>query len=464
MQHRTLAGFRPPRRLAGIALPLLVLTCPPVTATGPARTPAPATAQAEGTPKAEGPIAFVGADLFPISGPPIQDGVLILEGGRIAAIGTRDEVQLPADAEVRDGRGQVILPGLICTHSHVAEPWGADSSDPIQPEVRSLDGIHVHAASVRRARAGGLTTINAMPGSGHLISGQTTYLKLRAGNTVEELAYRFPDGAILGGLKMANGTNPQGDKPFPGTRAKSAALVRAKFLAAQDYRAAQERAADDPERDPPARDLSLEPLLEVLDGRRVVHHHTHRADDIVTVLRLAEEFGFRVVLHHVSEGWKVAEEIAQVGVACSVILVDSPGGKPEAAGLSFGTPLALAEAGVPLSIHTDDYITDSRLFLRSAALAARAGLSVDLALEALTLEGARQLDLDDRIGSLEVGKDADLCILDGSPLALRTRVLETWVEGQRVFDLSNPEDRLYAEGGRGAGDTRSFTDCCANVR
>ncbi len=456
MQHRTRATF-------GTTVPLLALTALELLLPAAAQAGEPSRgASPEDQPPAS--TAFVGAHLFPISGPPIQDGVLIVEDGRIQAIGTREEIAIPEGVQVKDVAGRVILPGLICTHSHVAEPWGADSSDPIQPEVRSLDSLHVHAASVRRARAGGLTTINAMPGSGHLISGQTTYLKLREGNTVEELAYRFPDGAILGGLKMANGTNPQRDKPFPGTRAKSAALVREKFLAAQDYRAALERAAGDPDRDPPSRDLSLEPLLEAMDGRRVVHHHTHRADDIVTVLRLADEFGFRVVLHHVSEGWKVADEIAAAGVPCSVILVDSPGGKPEAAELSFDTPRVLAEAGVPVSIHTDDYITDSRLFLRSAALAVRAGLSTDKALEALTLEGARQLDLTERVGSLEVGKDADLCILDGSPLALRTRVLETWVEGRQVFDLNDPEDRLYAEGGRGAGDTRSFTDCCANVR
>jgi imidazolonepropionase-like amidohydrolase len=409
-------------------------------------------------------LAFVGARLHPVSGPEIPDGVLVVRDGLIAAVGIRGEVEIPPDARSIDSTGHVILPGLVCTHSHVGEPWGADSSDPVQPEVRSFDGIDVRAASVHRARAGGLTTINAMPGSGHLISGQTSYLKLRLGGTIEELCYRFPDGAPMGGLKMANGTNPQGEKPFPGTRAKSAALVRAKYLAANEYRAKLARADEDPDVDPPARDLSLEPLVEVLDGKRIVHFHTHRHDDILTVLRLAEEFGFRVVLHHVSEGWKVADEIAAAGAPCSVILVDSPGGKLEARDLSFDTPARLVAAGVPVSIHTDDYITDSRLFLRSAALAVRAGLDRDAALAALTLRGAEQLDLADRIGSLEVGKDADLCVLDGDPLALETQVLETWVEGERVFDLADPDDRLYAVGGRGAGDERSFTGCCANVR
>ena len=419
---------------------------------------------AQASPEGGTPVAFVGARLVPVSAPEIPDGVLLVRAGRIEAIGPADAVELPPDASTIDASGRVILPGLVCTHSHVGEPWGADSSDPIQPEVRSFDGMDVRAASVHRARAGGLTTINAMPGSGHLISGQTTYLKLRDAGTVDELVYRFEDGSPMGGLKMANGTNPQDDPPFPGTRAKAAALVRAKYVAAVEYRDALARAADDPEQEPPKRDLSLEPLVEVLEGRRIVHHHTHRHDDILTVLRLAEEFGFRVVLHHVSEGWKVADEIAAAGVPCSVILVDSPGGKLEARDLSFATPATLHTAGVSISIHTDDYITDSRLFLRSAALAVRAGLDRRTALAALTLAGAEQLDLQSRIGSLEVGKDADLCVLDGDPFALETRVLETWVEGERVFDLSDPEDRLYAVGGRGAGDDRSFTGCCANVR
>jgi imidazolonepropionase-like amidohydrolase len=408
--------------------------------------------------------AIVGARLLPVSSDPIEDGVLVLRDGRIAAVGARGEVEIPAGAELLDWSGRTVMPGLICTHSHVGQPWGADSSHPIQPEARAVDAVDVRAASVHRARAGGLTTVNCMPGSGHLISGQTIYLKLRLGETVDDLAYRFEDGAHMGGLKMANGTNPQGDSPFPGTRAKSAALVRQKYIEAQEYAAKLARAESDEELDPPARDLSLEPLVEAMQGKRVVHHHTHRHDDIVTVLRLAEEFGFRVVLHHVSEGWRVADEIAAAGVSCSLIVVDSPGGKQEATRMRFDTARILNTAGVPISLHTDDYITDSRLFLRSGALAVRAGLPEATALRALTLTGAEQLDLADRIGSLEVGKDADLCVLDGDPFSVYTKVVETWVEGEQVFDLSDPEDAIYAVGGPGAGDDVPFTGCCANVR
>jgi imidazolonepropionase-like amidohydrolase len=416
------------------------------------------------SPGAQGPRerarAFERATLLPISAPPIENGVLVVTGGRIAALGAEGQVEIPADAERIDCRGLVLMPGLVDTHSHVGSPWGADSSSPLQPEVRALDSIDVAEASLMRARAGGLTSLNAMPGSGHLIGGQTVYLKLRRARSVEELCYRFEDGGVMGGLKMANGTNPQGAPPFPETRAKAAALVRAKFLEAQAYAERRARAAADPKGEPVARDLGLEALVEVLEGKRIVHHHTHRADDILSVLRLSREFGFRTVLHHVSEAWKVPDEILASGAACSVILVDAPGGKLEARDLSLDTPRVLHEAGVPLSLHSDDFITDSRLFLRAAALAVRAELPREAALEALTLGGARQMDLQARIGSLEVGKDADLVLLDGDPLSIYTRVLETWVEGQRVFDLDAPADALYAEGGPGAGDPLPPISCC----
>jgi imidazolonepropionase-like amidohydrolase len=144
---------------------------------------------------------------------------------------------------------------------------------------------------------------------------------------------RGSNGDPSGGIKMANGTNPQGDPPFPGSRGKSAALVRQQFIKALEYRDKIARAGNDPDKKP-ARDLGLEAIVEALEGKRVVHHHTHRADDIMTVLRLKEEFGFRVVLHHVSEAWKVADEIAKANVPCSMIIVDSPGGKLEAAELT----------------------------------------------------------------------------------------------------------------------------------
>jgi imidazolonepropionase-like amidohydrolase len=395
-------------------------------------------------------LAFTGAQIIPVSGPVIEGGVLVVRRGKIVAVGSRASVQIPAGAQVRELNGMVIMPGLVDSHSHIGGGSGGDQSSPIQPEVRLLDSFNARDTSLKRARAGGITTVNVMPGSGHLLSGQTLYLKLRGGQTVEDLLMRDAQGNIMGGIKMANGTNPMGNPPFPGTRAKSAALVREQLTKAQEYREKIRRAKGDAAK-MPSRDLAMEALVEVLEGRRTVHFHTHRADDILTVLRLAREFGFRVVLHHISEGWKVSGEIAKAKVAASVIIVDSPGGKLEAMDMSFKTGDILDRAGVLVGFHTDDYITDSRFFLREAALAVRAGMSREKALYAMTMAGARMLDLQERTGSLAAGKDADFIILNGDPLSVYTKVMETYVEGVRVFDRNNPEDRLYAVGGYGAG-------------
>ena len=298
-----------------------------------------------------------------------------------------------------------------------------------------------------------------MPGSGHLLSGQTIYLKLRDGRTVDDLAIKNADGSIAGGIKMANGTNPQREQPFPGTRGKAAALVRAQFHRARDHQKKIAAAAGDASK-LPERNLGLEALIEVLDGKRVVHHHTHRQDDILTVLRLQQEFGFRCVLHHVSEGWLAAEQIALAKVPCSVIVIDSPGGKLEAAHASLANGALLDRAGVLVGFHTDDSITDSRLFLRSAALAVRAGMPRDKALAALTLANALMLDLHERTGTLTVGKDADFVVLSGDPFSVYTRVLQTWVEGKKVFDFADPRDRLMAMGGYGASDGQAMSMCC----
>ncbi|PYI80906.1 MAG: amidohydrolase [Verrucomicrobia bacterium] len=404
------------------------------------------------------PLAFKGATVITISGAPIENGVFIVQGGKIMVVGPADTA-IPAGAELRDLTGKVILPGVVDTHSHIETDGGADQSGPIQPDVRILDSINPRGPGIQRAQAGGITTVNIMPGSGHLISGQTIYLKLRDGNTIEDLMITNKNGRIAGGLKMANGTNPRRDPPFPGTRGKSAALVREKYIAAQEYRDKIARANGDPEK-MPARDLLLETLVEVLNGERVVHHHTHRHDDILTVLRLQKEFGFRVVLHHVSEGWKVAEEIAAAKAPCSIILLDSPGGKLEARDIDWKTGGVLEKVGVLTAFHTDDPITDSRLLLRSAALAVRAGMSRAGALKALTLAGATMLDLQDRLGSLEAGKDADFVILSGDPLSVYSQVLETWIDGKKVFDRSDPKDRLWATGGYGAGNPRAAHLCC----
>ena len=410
----------------------------------------------------ERPQAFTGATIITVAGQPINDGVLVVHRGKIVAVGPRGTTRIPSGAQTVDARGKFIMPGLVDTHSHVGGGAGADGSAPIQPDVRVMDAINVRDSSIMRARAGGITTVNVMPGSGHLLSGQTIYLKLRRGNVIDDLLIRDAQGVIAGGIKMANGTNPLragGSGPFPGTRAKSAALAREQFVKAQEYRERVRRAGDDKTKLPP-RDLAMEALVEALERKRVVHFHTHRHDDVLTALRLAKEFNFRIVLQHVSEAWKVPDEIARAKAPASIILIDSPGGKLETMDLSFTNAPALERAGALVGFHTDDYITDSRHFLRSAGLGVRAGMSREGALRAMTLSGAEMLDLRDRVGSLEAGKDADFIVLSGDPLSVYTKVLETWVEGVRVFDRNNPRDRLYAVGGYGAGGDQSLHFDC----
>jgi len=412
---------------------------------------------------AEAPTAFVGAKIIPVAGEEIPTGTLLIADGKIVAVGPTDAVKIPDGAKQIDAAGRVIMPGLVCTHSHIGGVGGADASGPIQPGVRIFDSLNVHDSGFKRALAGGLTTLNIMPGSGHLISGQTIYVKLRFGGDgprkIDDLFLLDAAGKPTGGLKMANGSNSMRSAPFPGTRGKSAFLVREQYIKAREYQYKIDQAKGDPDKLPP-RDLNLEALVEAMQGRRVVHHHTHRHDDIMTVIRLAQEFGFRVVLHHVSEGWKVADEIAAAKVPCSVILIDSPGGKLEARNMSMETGGILARAGVRVAFHTDDWITDSRVFRRMAALGVRAGMTRKAALESLTLAGAEMLDLADRIGSLAPGKDADFAILDGDPLSVYAHVVETWVDGRKAFDRGNPQDHLYAVGGYGAAHDQSPYFCC----
>jgi len=400
----------------------------------------------EGLYAQENPIAFKGAQLITVSGDAIDNGVIVVQNGVIQRVGDSG-TRIPRNAEVVDVSGKVIMPGLVDTHSHIGEGDGGDRSSALHPDVRIMDAIDPRSDTFKKALAGGITSVNVMPGSGHLMSGQTVYLKLRPANTIEDMLLVVNEEEnIYGGMKMANGTNPLGSSPFPQTRAKSAAMVRNLFVQAQEYQQKVEAAEGDESKMPP-RDLKMEALVQVLEGKRIVHNHTHRHDDILTAIRLSQEFGYRVVLHHVSEAYKVADEIAEAGVGSSIITLDSFGGKLEAAEFSNKNAVALEKAGALVGMHTDDGITDSRLFLRSTAMAMREGFSRQKAIEAVTIANAIMMDIDDRVGTLEKGKDADLVILSGDPFSVYTQVEETWIEGQKVWDRDNPEDKKYATGG-----------------
>ena len=406
-------------------------------------------------------IVLDGARIHSVSGPVIESGRLVVSKGKIVAVGKLDDVEIPAGSSVIDAKGKVIIPGLVDTHSHLgvaSRPLEASNSDgnestgPVQAVVRALDSVNVMDPGFQMALSGGLTTANIMPGSGNVIGGQTVYVKLR-GRTIEEMQIKA-DG-VLGGLKMANGENPKryGTRNLaPKTRMKVAALQRTEFMKARDYmrkwQQYRSKLADgDKDATPPDTDLTMEPLVEVLQGKRTVHFHTHRADDILTVLRLKREFGFELVIQHGTEGYKVIREIAAAGVPVSMTIVDSPGGKAEVVDFIEACGLELTAAGVSIHVNTDDPVTESRFFLRTASAVVRGGLDSATALKAVTLNPAQAMHLGHRVGSLEVGKDADFVILSGEPFSIYTRVLQTWIEGEKLFDLEDDFQRLYQTGG-----------------
>jgi imidazolonepropionase-like amidohydrolase len=395
------------------------------------------------------PLVLEHATIHPVASDPIEDGVLVVDGARIVSVGVAGSVVVPPDAVRIDLTGKHLVPGLVDTHSHIGTTHGDlhEASGPLQPMVSAVDSIDVTHPSLELARAGGITTVNIMPGSGNLVGGQTAYLKLRDGVIVDDLllcADRRSE--ICGGLKMANGTNPiEPSGTWPRSRMGAAAQARQLFVEAKTRQAdSGQKKRKQTDRRP---DLRLDPIVEVLDGRRIVHFHTHRTDDVATALSIADEFGFRPVLHHVSEAWKAVDLLAERGAPCSLIIIDSPGGKEEAVEIAARSAAALEQRGVKVAFHTDDPITDSRLFLRSAGLAVRAGMTEAGALRALTLSGAEMLGLEKRVGSIEVGKDADFVVLSGPPLSVWTHVEQTWVDGAKVFDRADPDDLRFAVGG-----------------
>ncbi len=279
---------------------------------------AAAFAEQDGVPakNADVPVVYRGARIHTASGPVIERGVLVVLKGKILDVGPEDTVRIPAGAVVRDVAGKVIIPGLVDTHSHIgifgrpatgASADGNEMTGPVQPGLRAIDAINPHDPGIRMALAGGVTTANIMPGSGNAIGGQTLYVKLH-GAFVE--AMRILTGQVLGGIKFANGENPKGayggKNQAPVTRMKIAALQREQLAKAQAYKRQwdnyRKAKADGKGSDAPDRDINLDPLVEVLERKRTVHFHCHRADDIMTAVRLSEEFGFELVLAALHRG------------------------------------------------------------------------------------------------------------------------------------------------------------------
>lgn len=381
-----------------------------------------------------GRLAIVGGRVVPVEGAPFEDGVVLIEDGRIAALGK--DVRVPEGVERVDAAGKVVVPGLVDAHVHLgvheeAQGWaGQDTNEmtnPVTPQVRALDGINPEDLGFADAIEGGVLTVNVNPGSGNPIGGQTVALRC-AGRTVDEMVLRSPSG-----LKSALGENPKrvyGDrKEFPSTRLGTAAVIRDAFVKTSNYLAKRER--DNGEF--VERDLRWEALAMVLRGEIPWRQHCHRADDIATAMRLADEFGYKLVLDHGTEAALLADRIAERGVPVLIGPLLTSRAKVELRNRSLANPARLAAAGVEISIITDHPVVPVDLLSVQAALAVKEGLDAATALRAVTLAPARVMGVDDRVGSLEPGKHATLCVWSGDPLDVRSRVEAAWIDGEPVL-------------------------------
>ena len=380
--------------------------------------------------------AVVGARVVPIDGDPVDDGVVLVREGRIAAVGVRAEVEVPDDVEVVDGAGRWVLPGLVDAHVHLGvweegEGWagldGNETTDPVMAAARAVDAINPREQGFDDAIGAGITTVNVNPGSANPIGGQAVALKTYGG-VVDEMVLRNPSG-----IKAALGENPKRvygeQKKTPATRLGVALVIRKAFAAARSYQSKVAAAGEDPVEV----DLVSEALARVLDREIPWRQHCHRADDIATAIRLADEFGYRLVLDHGTESYLVADLVAekQIPVLYGPMIVSRS--KVEVRHRSPKAPGILDRAGVEVSIITDHPVVPIEFLITQAALAVREGMDRDAALRAVTLHPARVLGLEDRVGSLTVGKDADLALWSGDPLEVQSRVLRTWIDGEQVY-------------------------------
>lgn len=366
-------------------------------------------------------------------------GSILVEGTQIKALG--ENLVAPEGAEVIEAHGKLILPGFIDAHCHVGlgeeiyQNEGDDlneMTDPVTPELRAIDGINPEDEGLRDARLGGVTAVFSTPGSGNVIGGTGVVLKT-VGKVVDKMIVREPAG-----LKVAFGENPKmvyggEQKKMPMTRMATAALLRQALVDAETYLEKLEQGIEDPEK-VPERDLGMESLIRVIKREIPLRAHAHRADDIMTAIRIAKEFNVDLVVEHCTEGHKIAEEIAEYGYPAVVgpSLVNRA--KVELKDKSFETPHVLTQAGVKVAIITDHPVTPIEQLPLCAALVARAGMDEEEALKAITINPAEILGVDHRLGSLEVGKDADIVIWSEHPFVLKSRPETVIINGKVITD------------------------------
>lgn len=379
-------------------------------------------------------LALTNGRIITMSGQDYDRGTVLIHDGKIMAVG--DDIAIPEGTEVIDVQGQWILPGLIDAHCHVGiyeEIYRIEGNDaneysnPLTPELRALDGINPFDQGFRDAVEGGVTTVGVCPGSANVIGGACTAIKT-AGSVVDQMVIKE-----ITGMKVAFGENPKRvygeQKKMPMTRMAVAAMLRKSLLQAKEYLNKKSR----PQTDPPEMDLGLEQFSLVLENKIPLRAHAHRADDIMTALRIAQEFKIPVVVEHCTEGHLIVEELkaAQVPVVIGPSLTSRA--KVELKGRTFKTPGVLSQAGVKVALCTDHPEVPIQYLSLCAALAVREGMKEEDALKAITIHAAEILGVEDRVGSLEPGKDADVIVVDGPILEVKSRMKRVFINGKQVW-------------------------------
>ncbi len=382
--------------------------------------------------------AIVNGTVLTVSGETIENGVVIIENGKIAAVGNAG-IDIPEGTEIFDATGKYVTPGLIEVHGHIGIceegiGWEGDDvnemTEASTPYVRALDAINPFEQGFADARKGGITTVHTMPGSANVIGGETIAIKT-VGTIIEDMVV-----LASAGLKVAFGENPKrvyGEKKqLPSTRMGTAAVLRRELLKGQMYLKKCRLAKDDPEK-MPEKDLGMETIVKVLEKQIPLRAHAHRADDIVTAIRIADEFDVDITIEHCTEGHKIVDFLRDKNISVSVGPALSGRSKIELQEMGFVTAAILADAGLNVSILTDHPVVPIQYLPICAALAHKEGLSETDALKAITINPAKHIGISHRVGSIEEGKDADVVIWSAHPFDYKANVEYTFIDGNIVY-------------------------------
>ncbi|NMB26720.1 MAG: amidohydrolase [Tissierellia bacterium] len=376
--------------------------------------------------------------IFTMAGEIIEKGNIIIKDGKISEIGK--DLVAPSDAKIIDAEGKMVLPGFIDAHCHIGM-WeegmgfegddGNEMVDPVTPQLRAIDAINPMDLAFKEAYMGGVTTAVTGPGSANVIGGMFVALKTY-GNRVDDMILREPVA-----MKIAFGENPkrvyESKKKSPMTRMATAAILRETLFKARVYMEKKERGKEDPSK-MPEYDMKMEALSLVLNKQIPLKAHAHRADDIFTAIRIAKEFDVDITLDHCTEGHLIADYLAKEGKGAIVGPTLSSRSKIEQKNLTFDTPGILHEAGVKIAIMTDSPVIPLHYLPVCAGLAIKSGLDEMEALKAITINPAEIIGIDDRVGSIEVGKDADIVIFDGNPVKdINCKTYATIIDGKVVY-------------------------------